>query len=1046
MEYVDFKYKRMNIPLVASLSVTNQFYFFSSDNLLWFSTNQGLTSFDGNEIQTYYPDTSEMTKYGLSNIKAIAEDKNKKLWIAAETPDYFPSLSCFDRKTGTIKKIDTSHGRGMLGKRFIKEMFIDNKGLLWMSTYEKGFYIYNINDSTIEYNTIGEIRPEEKNSRAVGIRITPHFNDVDKTWLCTSDGIYLFSLRTRKAELRYSFPTGDAMHKATPLFVIYVDATTDSTLYIGTESYGAGIYNIKRNTLAMFPPYETLKKGIPPFPIVQEGYLYLSLFSVAKRSSHEYYLYYNDSLPLIFNCVTQKYTRLYNPDLNKEIKKGLAKLLIDKQGNLWIGESKYLYVISDEFNLFHSKESPELDPISKMNALYSLVWNNETKNYYATFFYHKEIFQFDSDLNLIKKISTPFSANSDYIRLAQDVRKNIWALYPGNTNWKAPGSVCIYKKDNDRFKPIEEIYPQLGLLNKMTDMITDGKDLLIFSNANCDLFILDTRTLKLDSVSFPVIDSSKQFKSIVMKLQYDSSTKCVYVSNKKNIWQYNLEKKISKPLVLDTKTTIGKRDNVFVNASGQLWVQTKHNAMNEIQIYSPETLKFKGKLGLNDLHTEKSDRLQILRAPKPYIFFIHDEGTTLYNYEDNSFRLFDKENGLFYDFVRFTNFTNNTYFSGHNNTIQYASFDKLRLQTSEKISFISRVAVYERKNVLFPDFNNGSIILDHKKNTFGISFSCIEYLFPERIQYAFRLSELDNNWKYVDYKSREIVYSNLRPGKYVFELKAQMLGGNWQQESVKLYITIIPPFWQTWWFRTIVAIAVIGLVYWLYRLRIASIRKKEQLNSKHEKELLELEAKALRAQMNPHFIFNCMNSIKALIQNDEKQRSVDYLTTFSKLIRTLFQNSDKRQITLYDEIETCRFYTQLEVMRLNGKLKYNFTIDTNLDLKSVMVPALIIQPFIENAIWHGIVPKEEGTINVTVKGNEETIICEVDDDGIGREMSKLNKPVTQVIHESKGVHLSQARLNLEKMLNETQASIETTDKYEYDKSTGTKVVITINLH
>ena len=220
----------------------------------------------------------------------------------------------------------------------------------------------------------------------------------------------------------------------------------------------------------------------------------------------------------------------------------------------------------------------------------------------------------------------------------------------------------------------------------------------------------------------------------------------------------------------------------------------------------------------------------------------------------------------------------------------------------------------------------------------------------------------------------------------------------------------------------------------------------EKQKSAHEKELLELEARALRAQMNPHFIFNCMNSIKALIQNDDKQRATDYLTTFSKLIRTIFQNADKRQISLYDEIETCKLYMQLEAMRLNEKLKYQFDIDPNLDLKSVMVPALIVQPFIENAIWHGIVPKDEGMIIVTVKGNDEAIICEVDDDGIGREMSQLNKPVTSVIHESKGVYLSKARLDLEKLLNEKQATIETTDKYENDKSIGTTVVITFNLN
>jgi len=221
--------------------------------------------------------------------------------------------------------------------------------------------------------------------------------------------------------------------------------------------------------------------------------------------------------------------------------------------------------------------------------------------------------------------------------------------------------------------------------------------------------------------------------------------------------------------------------------------------------------------------------------------------------------------------------------------------------------------------------------------------------------------------------------------------------------------------------------------------------EREKLQAQHYKQLLGLEAQALRAQMNPHFIYNCMNSIKALIQNDDKLRSIEYLTTFSKLIRVIFHNSDKRQISLYDEIETCQLYTQLEAMRLNGKLKYDFCIDPNVDLKSVLVPALIIQPFIENAIWHGIVPKNEGTINITVRGEEDKIICEVDDDGIGREMSKRNKPTTSVIHESKGVHLSQQRLNLEKKLNDTNASIEITDKYENSMAIGTKVKLSFTL-
>ncbi|MEP6464870.1 MAG: histidine kinase [Parafilimonas sp.] len=219
----------------------------------------------------------------------------------------------------------------------------------------------------------------------------------------------------------------------------------------------------------------------------------------------------------------------------------------------------------------------------------------------------------------------------------------------------------------------------------------------------------------------------------------------------------------------------------------------------------------------------------------------------------------------------------------------------------------------------------------------------------------------------------------------------------------------------------------------------------EKLKTKHEKEMLELEAKALRAQMNPHFIFNCMNSIKLLIQQQNEEKAINYLTTFSKLIRTIFQNSDKREITLYDEIETCRLYTQLESLRFENKFTYTFSVDETIDLKLLMVPALIIQPFIENAIWHGIMPKDEcGCVNIIVKRENENVFCIIDDDGIGRETSSLNKFKTgDSTHQSKGVHLTQSRIDLYNILNQRNGSVEIIDKQnEHGKATGTSVILT----
>ena len=343
-----------------------------------------------------------------------------------------------------------------------------------------------------------------------------------------------------------------------------------------------------------------------------------------------------------------------------------------------------------------------------------------------------------------------------------------------------------------------------------------------------------------------------------------------------------------------------------------------------------------------------------------------------------------------------------------------------------------------------------TIRLNYYQNNIDIIYAPRGFSSSDTIIFAWKMEGKWDQWNEVPFsfmadKINMAGSKNLQPGTYVFRARIKKAGGNWVKDEIVLTIIIEPPIWQTWWFWTSV-ISITGLViFGFVKWRVNRARRQEREKLKHEKELLELEARALRAQMNPHFIFNCMNSIKALIQNDEKQKSIDYLTTFSKLIRTLFNNSDKREISLFDELQTCRLYTELEVMRLEGKLDCRFDIDEKIDLKSVMVPALIIQPFVENAIWHGIVPKEKGMVTIRVRSGVDIITCEVDDDGIGRELSQQNKPVTSVVHHSRGINLSQARIDLQKELSEKNASVRIVDKHENGIATGTTVIIEFNL-
>ena len=181
------------------------------------------------------------------------------------------------------------------------------------------------------------------------------------------------------------------------------------------------------------------------------------------------------------------------------------------------------------------------------------------------------------------------------------------------------------------------------------------------------------------------------------------------------------------------------------------------------------------------------------------------------------------------------------------------------------------------------------------------------------------------------------------------------------------------------------------------------------------------------------------------MQEKENEKGITYLTTFSKLIRTLFNNADKKDISLYDEIETCKYYLQLEAMRFDAKFTYSVNVDEHIDLKSTQIPALIIQPFIENAIWHGIVPSGSGgNVSVNITRKEDAIEISIDDDGIGREASAKNRSASSLTHQSKGVNLTQTRLELNNLLQQRQAVLETIDKKdEQGNSTGTIVIIKI---
>jgi sensor histidine kinase YesM len=226
----------------------------------------------------------------------------------------------------------------------------------------------------------------------------------------------------------------------------------------------------------------------------------------------------------------------------------------------------------------------------------------------------------------------------------------------------------------------------------------------------------------------------------------------------------------------------------------------------------------------------------------------------------------------------------------------------------------------------------------------------------------------------------------------------------------------------------------------------AEIDKHEKTKAKFDKEFAELKIASLRSQMNPHFIFNSLNAIKLYIIDNKKENAVYYLNKFSKLIRKILASTREKEITLVEEIETIKLYIDIENIRFNNEIESLFTIDKKMNLETIKIPSLILQPFVENAIWHGLsLKKENKKLHITISKKEDTHIkITIEDNGVGREKSALIKQKKLYKKESIGINLTKERLSVFEKDYENSYSIKFKDLYdENKKAIGTKVILKI---
>lgn len=343
--------------------------------------------------------------------------------------------------------------------------------------------------------------------------------------------------------------------------------------------------------------------------------------------------------------------------------------------------------------------------------------------------------------------------------------------------------------------------------------------------------------------------------------------------------------------------------------------------------------------------------------------------------------------------------------------------------------------------------NENPLRLKPDENNLQIQFGILmdQEVSPYDMEY--QLNGLDNEW-HLNSSSFEAFYNNLPSGNYTFKVRALAKDKSWISEESNFELIIDTPFYKTIWFSLLLLLVSAYLIYALYNYRVRQIEKTEKLKTEFNKQIAETRLQALQAQMNPHFIFNCLNSInRYIIKNDVKNSSL-YLTKFAKLIRLILDNSKHRYVPLSNELDALKLYLEMEAFRFEKKFQFHIDIDDQIDPNEILVPPLIIQPYAENAIWHGLLHKEEeGELKIIIKGEGNILEIEITDNGIGREKSMEYKNNQSETRKSYGMKLTEERLTYANDSILKNAKPEIIDLYKEDGSpAGTKVIIKLAMN
>ncbi len=333
--------------------------------------------------------------------------------------------------------------------------------------------------------------------------------------------------------------------------------------------------------------------------------------------------------------------------------------------------------------------------------------------------------------------------------------------------------------------------------------------------------------------------------------------------------------------------------------------------------------------------------------------------------------------------------------------------------------------------------------LSYKNSNINFEYAGISFRSGGEIIYNYKLTGLDNEWKSTT--SNNLDYKSLPAGDYKLELYAVNKYGI-KSNTITINFLVDSPFWKSIWFYLLTATAAFSIIIILFNRRNKITKQRLEEKNKFQKQFAALEQQALQSQMNPHFIFNCLNSIQQYILTNDKEKANQYLTEFAALIRQTLNISSQKTITVAEEASYLKKYLDMERMRFGDTFNYSIDMDAEVKADYIAMPALLLQPYVENSLRHGIRYKTEGggKIEISFSLKDDNLYCSVKDNGVGRNKAATLKSKQHIEYQSKGMSLTGKRIELLNNINERKIIVTVTDLLkENNSAAGTLVEINI---